>query len=293
MNFEIRSYDKAGNYAKLINSTAIYEHTSTTQTIFISQGNLQILLIIVGIIGIGAVVIIGGRRYRKRRSAQFKANGDKGSKFAIGSLNETTTSNNTNKAWNELSDSNTTSSNQNDSGGSPDVDNLSNEELKQNLWQRFEARRKDLTQKIFRKPVPSTAPMPTTTSNASIVKSEPTKEIPSSYRSMNESNPSMETNSDAEEWKSAIIEAPPSQAIMTGANLPLASATLASATPITDNIIDTFDSEMADLYRSGQEYLDSGQESMAIKSFETIIRLAEKKGEKDIAGFIKRKLEKM
>jgi hypothetical protein len=60
-----------------------------------------------------------------------------------------------------------------------------------------------------------------------------------------------------------------------------------------DLILDRFDDKMKELYADAQEYLEMGQESMALSSFELITREAEKMQDDDILQFVKQQIDKI
>jgi len=72
-------------------------------------------------------------------------------------------------------------------------------------------------------------------------------------------------------------------------NLKSAASTASSTLP---PILETFTSEMRELFLSAEEAVKTGEESLAIKSFETLLRMAETKGDSDQIAFIKRQIEK-
>jgi hypothetical protein len=52
-----------------------------------------------------------------------------------------------------------------------------------------------------------------------------------------------------------------------------------------------FDNEMAQAYKNAQEFADLGQESMAVQSYQMLLRLAEKKSDSEMITFIKKKMD--
>jgi hypothetical protein len=54
-----------------------------------------------------------------------------------------------------------------------------------------------------------------------------------------------------------------------------------------------FDAEMSELYENAQEFAEFGQESMASKSYEMLLRLAEKKGDPEMKSFIQKKMDEL
>jgi len=58
-----------------------------------------------------------------------------------------------------------------------------------------------------------------------------------------------------------------------------------------EDILSDLEGEMREIYKNGREFLEMGQESMAIKSFEILSTKAEKLGKENLVKFIESKID--
>jgi hypothetical protein len=75
-----------------------------------------------------------------------------------------------------------------------------------------------------------------------------------------------------------------------GFNATASSTAATGATVPMGDPTTRFDPQMKELYNNAQEFMDMGQESMAAKSYEMLLRMAEKKGDAQMIAFIKQKM---
>ena len=50
---------------------------------------------------------------------------------------------------------------------------------------------------------------------------------------------------------------------------------------------------MRDLYTNAEEFLQAGQDSMAVQSYQMLMRLAEKKNDPELIAFIQKKIDSL
>ncbi len=236
--------------------------SSTTQTQpnrGLGSNSIILLIIIIAVVAAVSVSVIMIRRYRIKAGSRFKGKGDITSQTAAVSSTNTSSSA-TNEIWNDNAESwkeniqNELPSIAGQSIATSTDENLSNDELKDKLKKLFEFRRKKIQT--------SSSETPTIEKT---IKLEP------------QPNQISQTT---EPISKAPLETMEVEVI------PAASITM-------PNIVETFDPEMQELYQAAQGYMESGEDSMAIKSYETLLRLAETKDDKDAIAFIKRKMDKL
>jgi hypothetical protein len=100
----------------------------------------------------------------------------------------------------------------------------------------------------------------------------------------------------ADAW-SAKIESRPSSSTPTGQpkNVAVFSANSASTAfgRGSEDPTSRFDAQMRDLYQNAQDFAEMGQDSMAVKSYDMLLRLAEKRNDVEMIDFIKKKMENL
>lgn len=283
MYYCFRAYDKMGKYTE-ISGTAIISSTPVDPNNLINDDDPNTqkpldfnMILIISFIGVGAIVgILGVRSHRKKSAGRFIASKDKASSILDGNplskisdkiSNLTINKKQIDDEWNKIEEPSSTNSLKIESVSGNELDP---DAYKQALQKEFEARREKVQ-------------------NESIERGD--KSI---------------TKASGEAWniegnapKEPIPSAKPPEALE---NKPLSNFTPISPIPLIppnsklDNDAEIFprlSKEMVDLYHEVKEYEENGQESMAIKGYQTLLRLAEKRNDGILIQFFRKKLEEM